>query len=179
MAPFPLCCVAGLATAESVATLAAAAAGLASGADLALVATEFPDFKGESNGGVSGIEQIAVLTAVNCTVPTHKRHPGCRLGPRLSLLPCTPSLQPDANAPLPALVTEHKKLAKRIAKVQAPLVLLGTAGAAAAAVANRDKAAAGPLAVAALVNTAVIALSLTLIKKAEKDIVVRSCLVVG
>lgn len=43
--PFPLCCVAGLASAESVATLAAAACGVATGGDLSLL-VERPDFRG-------------------------------------------------------------------------------------------------------------------------------------
>lgn len=46
MAPFPLCCVAGMASAESVATLAAAACGLTTGADLSLLVSEVPDFSG-------------------------------------------------------------------------------------------------------------------------------------
>lgn len=58
--------------------------------------------------------------------------------------------------------------------MQAPLLLLGTAAAAASAVANKDKHAAAPLAVAALVNTVVIGLSLTLVNSAEKKIEVRA-----
>lgn len=62
---------------------------------------------------------------------------------------------------------------RRSHKVQAPLIVLGTVAAAASAAANREKHAAAPLAVAALVNTVVIGLSLTLVNKAEKAIEVR------
>lgn len=72
--------------------------------------------------------------------------------------------------PVPALIAEQKKLAATQRKVQVPLVMLGAAGAAAAAAQNRDKQAAAPLAVAAACNLLVVALSLTLIRKAEKQI---------
>ncbi|KAI7838760.1 hypothetical protein COHA_007553 [Chlorella ohadii] len=121
MAPFPLCCVAGLASSESVATLAAATTGLVSGLGLEVLTQEAPDFK-------------------------------------------------DANAPVANLVAEHKKIVKRSSKLARPLVIAGTVAAGAAAYGNRDKHAAGPLAVAAAVNGAVIALSLFLIKPLETEI---------
>lgn len=58
-------------------------------------------------------------------------------------------------------------------KLARPLVIAGTVAAGAAAYGNRDKHAAGPLAVAAAVNGAVIALSLFLIKPLETEIEVR------
>lgn len=55
-------------------------------------------------------------------------------------------------------------------KLARPLVIAGTVAAATAAYGNRDKHAAGPLAVAAAVNAAAVALTLLLIKPVEKEI---------
>lgn len=58
-------------------------------------------------------------------------------------------------------------------KLARPLVIAGTVAAGAAAYGNRDKHAAGPLAVAAAVNGAAIALTLFLLKPLEAEIEVR------
>lgn len=65
--------------------------------------------------------------------------------------------------PAPARPRTGTKLAR-------PLVIAGTVAAATAAYGNRDKHAAAPLAVAAAVNAAAMALTLLLIKPVEKEI---------
>lgn len=75
-----------------------------------------------------------------------------------------------ALQPCPATMYSCPTAGSKLAR---PLVIAGTVAAGAAAYGNRDKHAAGPLAVAAAVNGAAIALTLFLLKPLEAEIEVR------
>ena len=170
MAPFPLCCVAGLASAESVATLAAAATGLAAGRALGAVESA-SDFKG------GWAWQGACCCYRRCCRGAKPPQHRCWDAPRAPATRPTPSAAPpthaDANAPLAGLLADHKKIVARGNRVTRPLVMLGAAAAAASAATHRDKHAAAPLAVAAASSAVAILISLTLVKRLEADIEVR------